>query len=550
MNHIKNINSLGSQVSESLIDKLTGRYFTHEVLAKNAIQDLLIHSRNSVFSNSLVKIADPFAGDGRMIYWLIEEWGKLKLPVVHWEVYLWDINEIGLKVAEIKMEKLIEKGFKINYFIENEDAFKLTSNYNDTFDIVITNPPWELLKPDSKELSCLSENEKALYIKELKYYDDFLAKEFVLSQPTNKFAGWGTNLSRVGLEVSSLVAKPDGLVLIVLPASFFADDQSRNLREFIFSKSTVLDISYYPAEAKLFGNADISSSTMVFRKREKSAISINISLYNKFLSLENNDVLNLKHSTLRMTGYTIPISTGSQGILILDKINAKFKRWKSVEINESNCLWAGREIDETGIQKWLFEGIDGIKFLKGRMVNRYEIKTKPFQIVVKEGWKIPQSVYFEKIVWRDVSRPSQKRRLIATLVNEQIVAGNSLGVCYYKDGDGNALRILLGIMNSLCFEFQLKSYLATSHISLSAIRKVCIPDRNDFINYQNLLPLVEESLSGATSSVVKIEAYVAKIIYNLNEEEFNFILNSFEKLTIEEKNCLKYEFKNLSQKND
>jgi DNA (cytosine-5)-methyltransferase 1 len=548
LEHVKSITSV-QESPEGLVVKLTGRYYTDERIANTLINSFITHFFESNSSKVSLKICDPFAGDGRLVYWLIKEWGQKGLFSVKWEVYLWDINEEGLRESKLKMESLKREGFNLEYFILNDDTFRLAVNRADLFDIVVTNPPWELIKPDTRELRHLNSDEKVNYIQSLKLYDEFLSVNYPNSQPEKKFAGWGTNLSRVGLELSSSIVKPDGWVLIILPASLFADEQSLKLRRQLFTNSTVFNISYFPAEAKLFGTADTSSATIVFKKSKRQDNAFKLSIFNKFLETEVEDTIRTDIKTLSLNGFSIPISVGPKALSIIDKFRSKNDSWGTIEKLGVDGLWAGREIDETGIENRLSEKGEGPKFIKGKMINRYEIKIRPTQFIKKIDKAVPSSVHFQRIVWRDVSRPSQKRRLIATIIPEGIVAGNSLGVCYYKDNNIHDLKILLSIMNSLCFEFQLRSHLATGHVSLSAIRRVYIPKRNAFSNFTDLLELSNDMLNGNLIVEPKLEALVAKKVYHLTADELELILNTFEKLTGDEKNNIMIEFKNIDYKN-
>ncbi|HBB6017641.1 TPA: Alw26I/Eco31I/Esp3I family type II restriction adenine-specific DNA-methyltransferase, partial [Escherichia coli] len=119
-------------------------------------------------------------------------------------------------------------------------------------------------KPDSRELDFFEPSMKSMYIDSLREFDDYLSRVLPYSQPKRKFAGWGTNLSRVGAELSLEICNKNGLVAIVMPASFFADEQSYILREKFFNSGRIDCINYYPAEAKLFGGADVSSCSFIF----------------------------------------------------------------------------------------------------------------------------------------------------------------------------------------------------------------------------------------------------------------------------------------------
>jgi Alw26I/Eco31I/Esp3I family type II restriction m6 adenine DNA methyltransferase len=545
MDHLKNINSPSLVASIDLMIKLTGRYYTHEIIAKNGIRTLINEISKKGLLMKSMKIVDPFGGDGRLVYWFLKEWKVCNLPSIKWQISVWDIDETGLTVAENYFNELKSEGFELEYTIICNDSFKIALEHSEEFDLVITNPPWEILKPDRRELNHLNEIEKKQYITSLKNYDSFVTEKYPLSQPKTKFAGWGTNLSRVGLEIGFKILKKGGNAMIVLPGSIFADEQSSRLRKYMFENCIIFDISFYPAEVKLFKNADTSCSNIVFMKTEveSSKSEVCLSLFDKNVTLKVQDTINITSRYFKKNGYVIPISLGPSGLKLLEKFNYKFNQWGTLENNSIERLWAGREMDETRSQDWLGKGGSGPSFIKGKMINRFKIKETPSQNILKKNWIPPASSGHEKIVWRDVSRPNQKRRIIATIIPQDIIAGNSLGVCYYKDKDKSALRILLGIMNSLCFEFQLRAHLATGHISLSSIRKVCVPDRAQFYKYSFIENQVEKALEGDLLAEFKIEAYVARIVYELTIDEYCLLLKTFEKLSEEEKIHLVNEFK-------
>ena len=52
------------------------------------------------------------------------------------------------------------------------------------------------------------------YIADLARYDRELAEAFPLSQPSRKFSGWGTNLSRAGLEAAARLTKDEDISLV------------------------------------------------------------------------------------------------------------------------------------------------------------------------------------------------------------------------------------------------------------------------------------------------------------------------------------------------
>ena len=529
MNHLEYIkSSCGCNIPFSFGVKSTGKFYTPDVIA-NRIFDL-IFDNITIQNKKNFSIVDPFAGDGRMACWFINRWIKKCLPKVNWNVHLYDIEMEGLKLVSDQIENLKKCGASVSAHIHHGDSFRLLCDSYDEYDFVLTNPPWELIKPDTRELSFLDDDIKSRYITEMKSYDLFLAQEYPLSQPKTKYAGWGTNLSRVGLELAHRICKPNGFCGIVLPASFFADEQSQGLRDFLLIDNKLIDISYYPSGAKLFSGMDFDSCSLVYEKEKSGNKCINITIFDEKLNTTSSDSFRIKESC------PIPITMGVKNLGILEKMQAECGTWGEAEQN--GRLWAGRELDQTGIDNFLKPVGNGYLFIKGRMIGRYEITEQPSLNVCKNGWTPPQSCDFHRIAWRDVSRPSQKRRVIATVIPPKIIAGNSLGVAYIRKSTLEALYSLLGVMNSLCFEFQLKNYLATGHISLSSLRRVAIPDVGSLSRFKKLSEYVAMALCGNKKNIDNIEAYVARNIYKLSEFEFNNIINSFTKISAEERNSL------------
>lgn len=537
MKHLDAISDFSNLISNSFHIKLTGRYYTHHSIANKMYES--IFQETTTPNGDLIKITDPFAGDGRLVVWFIEEWSK-RNPLSSWDVLLIDIYQDGLELAQKNLEQLKAKNIDIKYTIKLGDSFRLALEFEEQFDFVVTNPPWELLKPDSREIKDFGQKQKEIYISALKQYDHYLTDKYPTAQPKKKFSGWGTNLSRVGAELSYRLCKKNGVCAIVLPASFFADEQSSSIRSKFLLNGKALEISYFPAEAKLFDRADNPSCSLTYKKNMKPSDKTLITVFDKNLNKKSSTHFELSNSIKEDS--IIPINLGGNSIRILQKMQEKLPRWGDLE--KSREIWAGREIDETGIKKHLTLHNAGLRFIKGAMINRYKTDENSLYYIPEGIYKIPISCEYARIGWRDVSRPNQKRRIIASLIPPKTATGNSLGVVYYKSGNQDSLNALLGVINSLCFEFQLRCYLATGHISLSSLRKVHIPKEESLLASRNLVETVRSALCNNTLEY-RLEAIVAHDIYKITKEELVMIMNLFEKLTPYEKKSILMEYEKL-----
>jgi len=427
------------------VKRATGRYYTGEPVGRRlAQQAAMAFHRLHPFARSIA-VVDPFGGDGRLIEWLVEAWVDSAFPDVRWDIAIWDLDDVGFSDARERL-----KGVTARYGVKQRCTFKTLDTFSEalkkraSFDLVLTNPPWELLKPDRRELEALTATRRAKYISQMRAYDEWLGEHYPLSQPRRKFAGWGTNLSRVGFEASLSLARQGGVVGAVLPASFLADDQTADLRANLLTRHTVHSAAYYPAEAKLYGSADVASIAVALTVGGEPAQSLTVGTHNIATCRLEQASIKLDLEALRKVDFVMPISFGSKSLALLTGFAQRFPTWLDLESRAADSLWAGREIDETGIARWLQPGGGPAPlFIKGRMIGRYATVETPSRTVKKPDWSPPPSTRARRIAWRDVSRPSQKRRMIATLIEAGCVAGNSLGVAYFRDGAETPLLALL-----------------------------------------------------------------------------------------------------------
>ena len=480
-------------------------------------------------------ICDPFAGDGRLIEWLLLE-GRRRGLNRSWRVSLWDIHEEGIIKALERLEEIKLAGIDLVVETWVGDSFERLGRGEEMFDVVLTNPPWENLKPDSRELALLPDNLRHAYVESIRATALQLESFFPNSRARKKYGGWGTNLSRVGTEAAQRSVRDNGVLGIVLPLSFLADQTSGELRRWLLSEVAVFDVGCFPAEARPFKEADVGACTLVTQKIRPKTICPQVTFFEKDYSIQSSGKFFTTLEELQSCNHILPFGFG----MTAAKLSTDFKHlptFRDLENDPEWGLWAGREIDETRIANHLTDG-PGPLFVKGRMIGRYETVEMPTQRVQKDGWTIPPSVGYERIVWRDVSRTNQKRRIIATRIPSGFVAGNSLGVAYLKGNDPQKLLIFLGLMSSLPFEIQLRSQLATGHVSLASLRHVRIPSVLPSTKLGKALSdAVSERLSGGASTEHQIEA-LAMLAYNLAKDEAEVVVSAFPKLDSNEREAI------------
>lgn len=499
-------------------EKLLGKFYTDYGIAKSMIQILCQHYAFNPFS-SQIRIIDPFCGDGRLVLTLLSELMK-KDVFSHKSLFIsiWDIDDSAVKAAEADVVAFCENmGLKYQIDSRKADAFVEYESVRGTYDICVTNPPWSLLKP--QKLFSKSNDEDTLigYRSAIEQYDSFMKAAFALSQPSSKFGKWGTNLARCGTEVALRLINRDGMCGLVSPASLLNDQVSASLRSWIFENHKVINVSYYPAELKLYGSADISSITVVIKGGETDQ-SLNVRIYGDKDVYKEKKIDKAVFEYIKRTGYSFPLKTGIEAIPIMMYL-------EQLPSTEDFCdrtdLRFTRELDETRVKEKLLSS-GKVEFAKGYMVDRYSF-TSDNLFLNEEMVVPPPSSYTAKVVWRDVSRDSQVRRIKTTLLPPGYICGNSLGVVYGNESTLPTLKMLLAIMNSMVFEYQARSMLVSNHVSAGIVKQIRVPQ--PCID-ANIIELVDKQLHGEDVEEA-IELAVAQL-YGLSADEYKTVVDSFD----------------------
>jgi Alw26I/Eco31I/Esp3I family type II restriction m6 adenine DNA methyltransferase len=534
---------LGTGRSNLLI-KTTGKFYTPKFIGERLV-DTVLTVASRIEQTGELSVIDPFCGDGRLIAWLLERASTFPSLTNHsWRIEIWDCDQQAVIQAKQAIEQIANHlgiNFTLKTFVHDSFAYFISQFRNQQiysesqFDITITNPPWEIVKPDRRDIKILDEQTELIYINSLREFSKKLQSNFPLSMPGKMFSGWGVNLARVGLEIAVYLTKNHGVTGIVSPASFLNDQNSETLRKWLLTKHTIKYIDYFPAEARLFEGVDQACVNMTIQVNKPEQKTFIYKFDKNLRYLEYHQELQLPESFLKSNGHVIPLSSNKSQINYL----LNFSQLQALGNLQGDCegqLWTGRELDETGHTKYL--SLKGFHpFLKGKMIERLTRVNQPSLFIDPEKkTSIPPSVKYPRIVWRDVSRPTQKRRIQATIIPAQWVTGNSLGVAHFRTNDLSKLYTLLGIMSSLPFEFQVRSMLSTAHVSVGVLRKTRIPSITDDLT-ERLVPLVERKLAGDLAAEMEIEIVMAQA-YGLNRDDLAEIMDFFPKLLPEERQNL------------
>lgn len=501
--------------------RLLGRFYTPLGLAESLAE------AGAAFS-APERICDPFCGDGRLVTaWLRHLAANSSIQHLK-KVSLWDFDEEAVAIASESVKAELYRCGAIGVVIDPQAGDSFCNSQGETYDLVVTNPPWEQLKPDARDLVMDADR----YRKEIRSYAARLAEDFPGAGTSRRrsIGGYTVNLARAGALLAAKILTRNGLLQIVLPSSIFGDQVSEGFRREFFSKIEIEKLDFYPSEAKLFSGVDQGVVTLTGRAGKSSEI-FDIRRFRPDLTLEDSR----KHHSISLED-PLPLSIGGAQNEIVEWIGSKHPKLTWLESDLRFGLKLGRELDETRIAKAFTTDQTGVPFLKGRNISRFGSIPADLPLIDPNLRKIPQSVDQARVVWRDVSRPSQKRRVHSCIVPPRIVTGNSLGVARFFSPLPNLLETLAAVLNSLVFEAQIRAILATNHVSQGAIRR-CVVSYSIFEDqaFRSFIAQLVQTPSEANE--VQLEIALAKA-HGLTRNQFATLLGIFDKLTDDERDIL------------
>jgi Alw26I/Eco31I/Esp3I family type II restriction m6 adenine DNA methyltransferase len=518
---------------KTLAERLAGRFYTPSQLADDLAEQMI----SALDTDPLTRVVatDPFCGDGRLVLALLSvAAANAKLSRLPWSIELRDREPEAARGAGERVNAAARRlGLCVETSVIIGDTFEGTPSQR--FDLVITNPPWELLKPDSRELKHLSAAAAHRYKNDLRTTSRRLDARFPAARADGAWGGWGTNLARCGWDHCLNIAKKGGVVGIILPATIMGDQSSIAMRRKAFGSSRLVDAAVYPAEARLFDRVDQPVVALTMRVGGRVSGTGYVRSFGPDRLPCGQQSLKLNRSAMEARGWTIPVTRPSGA----DELMGKFSSLPSLQSWEgdgSTQLWLGRELDETRIAEKVTTGTQH-PFIKGRMIGRHGIVEKPTMSVRGSLCAGFHSSGRPRAVWRDVARATSKRRMIGTVIPAGWVAGNSLHVACYRDGDMDRTAALHGLLSSFVIEAQVRARLTTGHMSLGVVRQARVPVLDDH-SASLLSSLARRAMNGGgLATEHRLEIAVAKA-YGLSRDEMARLLDDFPKLDDAERSAL------------
>jgi len=422
--------------------------------------------------------------------------------------------------------------FKINFseVFHNKGESVRCSDSEGGFDVVIANPPYEVLK-GFKERPHLK---KDIEIYKSAYYYSIQGN---------------INLYKLFCEKAHILLKEGGVFCFIMPMSIICDGSSSKLRNLWLIKNRIISISIYPEKEKIFETVTQALAIVIFLKSgETSTFNVILNTAEKKqIACLSLDII----KTIDDEQYPI-LFLNKNELAILKKMNSSNKYFSEfIRGYEGEC--------HQTFHKTFFKDHDtGSLLVRGINVNKWQVDlsqdNEHQRWIDKKGFlkskgcsDTARHYLEERIIQQGIANMGQAVRLKATILQPGIFCGNSVNYFLINEEYRTIVdaKFILALLNSRLLNWRFKMTSSNNNINCYEIHKLAFPNIKDLYKEQKpFIDVIDKILSIAKSADYltnsskqanskEYEKQIDKMVYQLyglTEDEIKIVENFDKKI--------------------
>ena len=436
-----------------------------------------------------------------------------------------------------------------------------------SFDIVIGNPPWGKIKlsrhqysleqgightygSDYKDLDLNSYNhEKALK----EEYSQLIKEKYSLLGDSD------SDFYVAFLQKSLSVLSPNGMLVYIIPAGLIRSKGTTELRRFIFSRFSDVEIRLFDNRAHYF-SIDTRFKFLVLSLNNTTKSCDHVVLRNYKGPYQPNCApqiipIDLADLSKCRKDLSVPEVCSSEELELFFRINknGSFSLWQEMHF----C----RELDMTNDRAYFDPGVlsNGIPIIEGRMVQPYRVGAKRYvsgtgrkaiwspnlnglfpQFSIKDEYvpiDIKKRIANKRIGYCDIAGQTNERSMMAAIIPDNTICGNKVPTILFNGEDAeDKMYFCLGVFNSVVFDWMLRRVLSTT-VNYFLLQSIPLPrleisaqDAQIIIKNSRILSDMGEEYYFNNILMYKCRAEIDVLVakaYKLHINDLRIILNDF-----------------------
>jgi len=446
---------------------------------------------------------------------------EFKILGIKYEQVTWDEikNKEGkptkqtVHVEDIQALKPFHWGYEFSEIFRKKNGF----------DAIITNPPWEIFKPNSKEFfldyskavskkkmtikDFEKEQGKLLQDKEIrKEWTDYLSRfphvssyyrsatqyKNQISVVNGKKAGSDINLYKLFIEQCFNLLRKNGYCGIVIPGTFNTDLGAKQLRVLLFENTKITGIFLFDNAKKIFDiHSSIHFDILTFEKGGKTVLFPGAFMKKDFEDLKSfpkDNAINIPVEFVKkISPESCSINEVKKPIDFL--IATKLLKWPLLneEIENVFNLKLYREFDMTNDSHLFITEyeLNRLKLFEGKMIHQFSsgFAENKYWIRVNDGRSsilgkeidLNQILDYQRyrLAYRAVGQNTNERNFISTVIPKNVFCGNSLIVSKGRYGVSDLLFIT-ATFNSFVLDYFLRQRISRN-INMFYVYQLPVP---------------------------------------------------------------------------
>lgn len=509
--------------------KATGSFYTALELAEIMIEELF--SKINPLEIPDKSFLEPCVGTGLYVFAYLKKIYELKysadqvVKIIN-NIYVCDINKnalllyrelfsrfvfifFNIKLEEIYFNQHVATGLMYDVtkcspeYISLDSAFPNIPTHK-KFDIIITNPPYKILKAERRYFS--TQEEYNVIRKSYSLIKEKVSKNF-------KYATEGVlNLYKLFIEeIIESYSTQDAFISLLIPNTILTDKTCKKLRNRLVSSTKIYSI-HLLNENSSYIDAQQALCTILFRKggssKEVRVYNDNEQTY-KTIYTNAVDKADLEFSPI--------IATTNKDQILLAAINSQPK------IKDLPYIINMRgELDLTIHKNYISSNkLDNI-LIRGKNIGYYfsknletcEFASHEFIAKSKKG----RFSLEDRIACQQIANINKERRITFSYISKNMILGNSCNfISITKNNYGIDLFFMLGLLNSSLINWYFKQISSNNHVSNYEID--CFPVPINSPHIKKISSLVQDYLITSNEDILLEIEFLIRDSFNLNSEE-------------------------------
>jgi len=434
------------------------------------------------------KVLDFACGTGRFYEKIISEFSDKTQAILN-NIYAVDIDLDAIRITRLKalsffsridMRQCITLTNHIvhrNVFLIDNVLFHEPTAITNTdldglanagFDIIVSNPPYRVLKPNRSK----DEANNSVKIKNMVSY--FRSCGLY----THAIEGM-LNLYQLSIERMIQMLKDGGELGIICPSTLFGDVSASKLRRYLLLHNKIRSIRFFAEKLQLFDNVNQATS-IFFLKKGGHTDNIIISNDNETFEIDISSIKEIFPRNLEIPA----IKAAEWNILRRLSGMPKLKDLTFIRNKRG-------ELDLSLSKRYITTQKTPYRLVRGNMIGASEIKDINGEYVTEEFVKTRSRNYYTfdfnrpRLICPQISNGGIRKRLKFIFCSHNDILGNS---CNYISSDEKTLAKLHLILNSSILNWRFKITSSNNHINNYEIAELPIVNLNlinDSFNYSS-----------------------------------------------------------------